>query len=856
MFFPKPYPKPYNETFNVFNFIVSNIIISTPGFKVILFFLVLVLSYTNPAFSDEQKALDKQLFISIYHCDVAKIKSLISQGANVNAYYDTSLNSQLRMTFTGEYTPLAYAQLSMCLPVIEDIEKPEQKFKFVIDKVSEIIEVLINAGADPHKLLKVKLSRYDAQLPAMRVAFHSDVGAVLALPFFKKMVELGGDPNIADSKGNNVIWGANRTELDIKQYTTLLGLGVDYNHTRPDGHNMSSGFPSFFSNTEKLKKMIQKIKGSIDFTKGDYKESHYSHPLVREINYVISDFRTYDNRQLRKQLIEDDLAALLDSVLNIEIGKDSRHPLAYLMSDICPTTQYSDRTYFTFEAGYTVYSNAQKLKMKSAYNWFRHLIRTLNFDLNHKDSHGLNLITYAINLCPYEVVNDIYQITKTLPDVQQLQHRGIRIDGTRKAYSDTVFFNNDHRTIKFLIDNGIPVEYLEQFIALSTNPEINQLVTPQKQSWRKLKNIGLDYTNVVNIPARINYQYNKYTDIKTTTFELTTPSAKKSFVFSGKPISALIGKTNGSKQYRGLNIKKNSKGIDFYVTKDTMHYRIWGSTGPGGTVLLSEISDDLKTEIIFSETKTLQTKPVNFSDSETITFNQKIPYLLDIPNNPLRSASHDLVFNGATGDIFCSALLCRYFIINKISKNTSELSLDITRLRRQQPHAIVLWDYLNTPIENRKPLRNKMRSMENKDVYAYFPDLIQTQFKDLRQEDESLDLIDILINLEFESKLPFTLQPFLDRLHKIATISAVGQSYIDNRLFLLTGKSIETAYQKTTSNYSQLEEYVLLLKSVNMSDKYMENYNRLYNKIIDNIDNIAKDLNLSEDQIKTIMAQK
>ena len=807
---------------------------------------------------NQQKLLNDQLFLSIGSCDPVGVSNALKKGANVHATYDMALNKQLRIGLVGEYTPIAFAVLGFhCWSHFNRLPMFEDKLNHVLTNIKSVLEVLMAAGADPHQLIDNHLSRGNQKIPAMRLAFHTDVASAIAVPFFKKIVELGGNPNVLDSKGYGVLYDYSMAQLSIEDLNTLLDIGVDPTLSNPkNGYNQANLFPFFYRKNDDLKKVLsimsdQKIK----FNKGNYTRSYINHPLAREISYVMGLYFELDNRRERMRIIKNELAPLLKDILNIEVGQDNRHILAYLMKDICPTTHYKDHTYFPFVDGYGSYrvkNTIESQKLAEAYKWFIRLIDELDFDLEFRDTNNIDLMTYAMHYCPFEVVEKIYQKAQIIPTIDQIEKSDELVKNVKKLYGKTSYFNNDHRTVEFLLKNNVSLEWLKKYLSQSNNPRINDIVKQSLHQWRSLDEVGLDYMSVMKIPARVSYLYDIYTDIKETKINLSDPQDQRTYQFNGRFLSVNLGAQSNPTRYRGIAHNRFSlTHFNYSVDSGRINYEFFGDFSYTGSALLKEISSEGKVALYINEANTLASRQFTDYEQEMIDATRLSPYVLDDPQTRY-GIQNEYVYKQPGKSILCSVILCNYLKLSQITNGKAYLTVKEESLKNDFFYVYVLWDYLNTPIEERKLKRDEIRRTFNVETMAFFLDLIQTDYSSLRQEEESIDFIDMIISFELQNKLAFDIEPLIKKMKSVKALTEAGHYYIDTRLYLLTNQNIKQAYARVTMSFAKIQEYLLLSESVAMMPIYKSRYQALRNMIANNLDLIVMKLKLNDTQVDDI----
>jgi hypothetical protein len=831
-------------------------------FYCLLLFLTASLPFTkshaqqvNSQLVNNQQAKDDALFLAIGQCNVNGVEQALANGANVEANYTGQLNQQLNIILEGEYSPLAFAVLGFqCWHHLNQEANVDDKLNYLISKTNEIIEILLTQGADPHLLIKNHLSRVKRDIPVIRLAFHTDIAAAIAVPFFEKMVELGANPNAEDSEGHNVLFDVNIAHLPVDDVLKLLDLGADFNLITSSGYNATGVFPPYYRNNADLQRILAiTTNNPIDFTKGDYSEHYISHPLAREIDYSFSGYFAADNKQERRQIIEEELAPLAQPILNVNTGKEQQHLLTHLMKHICPTTQFQDHVYFPFNTSFNRDVDEQQ-KLAQSYRWFIKLIKTLGFDLTHKDPSGIELITYAMHYCPFEVVDAMYQQTNKFPSQDQFALMASLNGGKNKQYGDTMYFNNDHRTVNFILDSGVPSNLIKDYLVELTNPKIASLVELLGNQWQLLSEVGLNYHTTTNIPAQVSYRYDKYTDIKEESFSLSNSQGKKTINFTGQPLAVNLGQGPNPIRFRGIGnfFRGPVSGFEYWVNDGRIHYRFFGSFSYTGDTLLSEISPNNDVRVFVKQTKSNATQPLTIRKREIIQVNRTTPYLLDDPNDLRYSHLNAFKYYGPEDKVSCSALLCNYFTIEKNSPSVSRLSINENALNTDFPHIYLLWDYLNTPMEDRKAKRNQFRAQDNKDLSAFLLDMVQLSFSEKRQEEEALDLLDMLISPTLSNQLDFPVELLSDKLTAITPLTDAGKHFINIRTFLLTGNQQQSAYLSASSSFFSLQEFLVLSESVEMKAPYLQRYQTIKTAIANNLAEITTKLNLTNEQVSDL----
>jgi hypothetical protein len=131
-------------------------------------------------------------------------------------------------------------------------------------------------------------------------------------------------------------------------------------------------------------------------------------------------------------------------------------------------------------------------------------------------------------------------------------------------------------------------------------------------------------------------------------------------------------------------------------------------------------------------------------------------------------------------------------------------------------------------------------------------DIVQLSYKDKRQEEESLDLLDMLIIQELAKQLPLPILPLVDKLKALTPLTDAGKYFINSRIFLLTSNNKQAAFTSITSSFLRIQEYLVLSESVDIELPYSDNYQALKAMIHDNLVDISAKLSLNDEQVSDL----
>ena len=789
-------------------------------------------------------SLNQELFIAVDRCDVDRIESLIKSGADTEARFNESIRPLVRIGVNENFTVLAYALISICHDRSIKIDDDNERFQFVHRQISKMIEILVKNGAKTdHKMW----SGQSFSFPLLHIPFHSEFAEWTGGDYFSIMVSNGASPHLLDSRGRNAL--AVMIGLNEDQQKKVIQTGVSYMQVGPSGYSSAHLFPNFFSDESFQKKyMNELIEQGFNYSNGNFQENDFSHPIYRNLYqlFTYGDQVESNFKNLLKQLKEI-MMPFMKPTWNIPSGELKMPVISQLLKMGCPRIEYANMISYSFGEKNTLSSDDSRQKMQ-VYDYIRSLIQTEEINLRAEDINGKDVLTYALNFCPFELVQDILKKEKRALTAKHINDSLSNFQGLFRDDQTSSFLNNDHRTFEFLIDAGMNVEGID----LKRFGVTNELMLKKtsKLKWKKLKDSGLDLEKGISTELVTSHIFKRFDDLKTNKISLNNLKGKKKFKFNGVPISVRFeGKSNAQ---RGLTLLQNNNELEFEVKNGIFYYSFKGGLEHSGTVTLSEIEENNEVVLILIETASLSQRSIilNFNDKIVLRNGEKIN--ISRAKDILLVDDHSLRYEGFNKIESCESEICTYLKIEHVDNENEFLVLDESSLRKNNPGLYQIWKYLSIPLHERVSFLQEIKKSILPSSLSYFLDLVRASPQNLWQELEAINLLDLLINLELGAKLPFQSLDLINKLGQVSFSTEEGKSFKTSRDFILNGSSLEDAFNAVTTSWSRLEEYVHWSRSFHIDSRYQDRFDRLTSQIKLRLDEVAIRLNLSNTQIEDI----
>lgn len=802
-------------------------------------FLLLVLSigilYSRGSYA---LSVNQELFVAISKCDLGRIEKTLIDGADTESVFDT-----------GNETALAYAIATPCVDQIKQMATPEEMIFYTTTQVKKIITLLMKYGARTDHML----DHYQGfKYPVLLHPFFTDIGGVVGGDYFEQMVINGASPHLLDSRGNNAL--ALMGELDFDKKKKVINTGVSYMQRREDGTTLVHLFPSIHYPEEYMKSWMEKLKEQgFDYNTGSYL-NEYDHPILSNFSCLNgcwwNDFANFKNKL---KTFKDTMIPFMRPAWNIPSGPKEVPVLVNMMKVACPTTEYEEMRSFSFSPNYYRTSSfrndaAQNQQFLETYKLLRELIQTEEIDLLAKDKEGRDILSYAIHLCPFEVVQDILKKEDNAFTQSHLSKILSYTDDNEKSLGISTIFNNDDRTLKYLIDKGLSIKGTDLSSLGYRNPLTRYV---EKIPWRDLEGTGLNRSSTTAIEVVTNHLFKKYTDTKETKFSLKNLKGENTFKFTGLPLEINIA-SQTSNHIRGLRVFDTSKEFTYFVKDNVLHFRFKGGFEYSGQAHIKEIDPNGEATIIFKETKSFK------QSSELIQFKDILELKRGQKNNIGRANDNIIYTMGSTYRYVgpdsinsCRMKICDFLKFEKAGPDAL-ISINENQLREKDPALYVVWNYLNTPIQEREGLIKSLASSATPQTLSYFLDLLDSSVQNSWQEKEVIGILDLLINLEVTGKLPYQINPLKEKLSHISGMSVDGSAFLGIRNYVLTGHDPEAALALATGSYHNLEEFIQWYRSLSFTGEYHSRVNKLRMNISKDLDGILGKLKATDEQKRII----
>jgi hypothetical protein len=810
-----------------------------PILSLCLWFAWLVLPSPAIAFTQNQ-----ELFVAIDKCDLQKMEKLLKDGAETEALYEETLRPHVRIQANSSFTALAYATMQACVDQINMVALPEEKISTTKILVSKMIDLLMRYGARPDHQVSYSTGW---KVPILHLPFYGRMGMQFGIGFYLQMIKNGASPHILDERGFNVLkaitdmqWGW----LNEEEYESLLNSGADFMQIGPKGLTHAGLFPNFSYSEGFLEGWMETLlKRNFDYRTGDFTSSQFAHPLVRSFyNLAYSNSKDIPSFRNKLKFFREKLLPFAKDTWEMASGKQLRPILAEMMIAACPTTEYTQMLSFSFGVEQDERSIKKNQQLNESYLLLRSLIKSNDLNLLNQDQDNKDILTYALHLCPFEVVQDIIKIIPDALTQNHLTNLEESIKGISKYQAKTTFLNNDHRTLRYLTSKGLSLEK-QSLAALGVR---NQLMLHEGPllSWNDLESTGLDLDNVSKLNFISAHTLKKYTDIKETLIPLIPNGGKKQFRFTGAPISISLSTKENILTSEPLRIFKEIAGIDYEIRNGYFHYKLVKGVETNESALINGNLQILK----IRQNRSGQKETFQSYRREQVNLKRGEKVKIDISDSIRSDYSLDKEYVQMSSIDKCKQKLCSYIEIER-SGTDAFISINEKKFLENDPELFWLWNYLQTPIQSRKNLINELSKTASPNTLSYFLQLIRTKLNDHWEEQESLGLLDLLINKEISGQLPFDITPIQEKLKEIEGLSKDGTSFVQVRQFFLTGEDISSAVSAVTSSEYHFDEFIQLTKSLEPVQEYQRRVKELRTTIRDNLPTIAERLNLSNEAI-------
>jgi hypothetical protein len=777
---------------------------------------LLLMSFWSHA---EGRPQDAELFQAVSKCDVSKVDLLLNAGANSNARQDNLPDGLPVLVYT----------------ILQSCSDPKS--------TNSMITLLMKKGADVEAIYSDGYTKF----PISHLPFYLDGQTETLISFFETMVKNGANPNAIDSKGNNIS-RAIMNRITSQDVLKLMKMGFSYSGRQ------SAFFPPYFGTDKSKAELIEVVKAT-DF---DYKKGHYELDAANAIYREFRHFGVYSGEPLAEikksmSFYKETLLPFMKDLWEIPSGPEGRLPLVNLMLTSCPAVQLTDR--LSLDHGKPDEGQDEKLFMQqipAAYELLLQIIKDGDFDYKAVDKNGIQTLTYALNLCPNEVVQEIQKKTSLQVDNRQqeliLEEFNKKI--MHKSYLELALFNNDHRNFETLKSFGVNVDSISLDKFNVKNKKILSSLPKRKMSWKKIEDFGFDRDLGVKVRAQAKYIFKQFTDLKRTTFDMRSLNGNGSFQYTGIPVSMELFSRSNPGTRRSVTIFDQTKAVNFNHSGANLSFGTVGGYEHTGNVILSELDANNDVILAFIETRTDTTKSFQRNSQEMITVSRNQPYFLTGKYNSLLD-DKSYRYVSADSQLTCSVPVCDYLKFDKNGPDF-EVRIDEDKLKREDLGAYTLWVYLNTQPEKRKEFILSLGKTPDPAFIAYAADLLRTNFENQRQEAESLAILDTILGLEFSQKLPFEIDVIKSKFQEMNFITASSKNYQSIRKFILTGKDINEAFTKLTVSSSQIEEFILLGKSYELKGQYLENYRSLSKLMVQDLARLTSRLGLTSEQVEVI----
>jgi len=807
--------------------------------------------FALPAFA---LSVNDQLFVAIDQCDLPKMEFLLNSGAETESLFDLeALRGSVYMHSSADATALVYAQESTCGKTLEHFANVAAMEAFWKAKITQMIDLLMRHGADPAHPVK---NHKNVAHPTLHHGFYLDFPTARGLYAFKQMVKNGASPHLLDEEGNNVLFSFAKAGATEQQWEEMFATGVRYTQKHPNGNSHVRGFPLYgWSDSFVIRLMNQFRNEGFNYNSASYTDLDpedfflISHPLVRGYG-VFSN--VWENRPLYNQQLaqfKNLLIPFMRDTWDMPSSKKEIPAIAHMFMLGCPTTEFSDMFTFSFRRPYESTDTDESASRNEGYKLLRYLLKTETMNLRATDSDGKSVLSYAIHLCPFEVVQDIIVKDPQTMNSVSVNNLVEQFSGLKKNNGKLTIFNNDHRTLKLLTEHGLSVKDLNFQLLGIRNTQI--LNSQPKLQWQPLGNEGLDLNKGVALEVRSQHIFQRYTDIKETVVSLKNLRGAKSFRFTGKPISVSVADVNFRTAERNFQTFEDTRGVDYHVVGNVLRFKFKGGFEHSGEVNLTEIELTNNVALIFRETRSLATEITTqtFNDRVELRRDQRVN--LSRKNDIVLTSNLSLRYVGFDKLVGCTKSICEALKVQKEGLD-AYISLDERALASKLPSLFKIWNYLHLLVQDRKAFLVELSRSSNPKTLSYLLDLIRPEVTNAWQEEEALAIVDVVAGLAIDGKLPFDETPFLTQIGALRGLSPSGNARIATVHYILTGAGEAQAYQAITSSFYQLEQYILWKKSLTPVGSAQTRVEGLSNKIIANLHQISTALSLTPQQVSQI----
>lgn len=790
-----------------------------------LFIFTAILSFTLNVYA---QGANFELYRGIEDCNEGAITQALEHGADIEASYLDTIPSGMRPQYYIEtnFTPLAYVLVQYCQKAYDQSGKSQSQNEFLKMKIKKMTSLLVERGAQKDIRIVQQFSFYKADLPILMIPYHVDNNDS-AMELVEHLVSLGADPSIKDGDGMNLFAHLNLMGRPLSEYHKALDLGVGKIHP--------SIFPPNNYKIEELKSLLLRIKTEDTLDDATFYTEWASHPVVKTYSNFNSSYNSLNKDQKAKMLDELDqviLPFIGKEKLNKAVGDSKLSFIALAMASVCPVIKEENNYQIDFSFGEDI--NYAKLQERIlVYNHFKKLINGNLVNLNHTDKNGINLLSYAMHLCPSEIAISLIQ--KGLKpqslalnyELIQKALKGFYKYNSRKAQ----FFNNDLRNLELFENMAVASDTdLEEKI----NEYGSNLLKDRnkKEQWGKLSDLNLFYGDSTRIKVNVDYQLNVLDEIEVLEKKLTEIDGKSSFLESlGQKLkitpywqtynfpygvkSFLISSDKKSSTLRGLNVDLNTTEVKVRLDGKVVYYSIVKNTNTfTGQVELDKVSSEgasLKIEYFKSDR----------SHKEIITKERDLSlnniYQGNIPRLNLNELNYNIAIKDQipVGISGCGNEICKSL---RVTENSFSLAIDKLPDEYQQLLKILL-----ASGEEKERLIKVAFDQKSIQVMRYFLDIIHLNPANVEEANVSEHILKNLFyyiadNSEIKTSSYVTI------LSMYEPINSTGKFLRMLLLFLTTGQSKDEVIQAMKQNTSFNNDFVMVSRSATLRGLSKMNY--------------------------------
>ncbi|MFP5491556.1 MAG: hypothetical protein ACLGG0_08650 [Bacteriovoracia bacterium] len=786
------------------------------------------------------------LFIALANCDLAQAEHHLKNGADSNALWRNELVGETRMYLTEGSPVLVFAVYKQCFELPTTFENIERNVISAREHGKKAISLLMKYGAKAEQLF----TDYDGQkIPVLHAIFKSDIASMYGSDYFFHMVREGAEPKTRNEFGNTVLKYDSfyRDEEELKKY---LLLGLSFFDTDYQGHShidrlFTFGFSDSFLDWL-FGQLIQESKKLTDFT---YIHSEYAHPLKSHFAMLLN--RTYEPEakptydQSTKRF-KDRVLPFFKSIRNFPSGPQSRPILAEWIMLACPTVEMNGLISFNYKpGGYPYHSPTQAKYLEKNYHLLLELISTQDFDLTQADSEGRDILTYALNLCPFEVVQALVKKDAGLIKREHTSELLKNYAGLSKSIGTIAFLNNDHRTLEYLKSLGLQIDQIN-FASLGVT---NNLILKQSavKPWRELNSVGLNIKTGAAFNLKTVHAVKKFTDIKRTVINLSSTTPRAIHRFNGVSLGVYAAATPISTMSRGLRVFPNHTAIEYEVKNGLLTVKFKGGFEHQSQVSLTEVSSSGSGVLIIEETRTQAADQLEYTFYDQLSLLKGVEQDISKNNAPQLYLDTKLRYQSFGSVQDCSLSICEALVIRKQGDRTF-VKIDSEKLKRTDVTIAMLWDYINSSPREKRDFLKDLLQRPVPQFLAFVPALMEAPMNSDKTEELKL-LYEVLFQQQIVGRLNYDINSISEVMKQFELLNPKIELFVSIRHDILSGRLQSKTYDLLKQDIFELRDFILWTKTVRATGKYEQIINTIKNQIKNDLNQIGSTLGLSNEEI-------